>query len=274
MVANFRYKHDAGLSAKALVLDFLSVRSPREVSAQVLVAAGTTFGFSGQNIRMALSRLVEQSVAINSGRGQYRLSTSGRAMREEVRKWRRVAELTRPWSGAWIGIYEAAVPRADRGALRRHERAMRLRGFRRFLDGLWLRPANLNGSMDQLRRHLRVLGLHPEALVVGLSDLDAAARAKATRLWDTASLLASYRALGNALRASESKLDRMSLEAAAAEVLTLGREVIRHINLDPLLPDELMAQRPLRALVGAMSEYDARGREIWWRFMRILARRC
>jgi phenylacetic acid degradation operon negative regulatory protein len=256
-----------GLAAKTMVLDFLSNRSPREIPAQVMVAAGEVFGFSKQSVRMALARLVEHSAAVKTGRGRYRLSSFGEAMRRETRKWKHVADLTQPWSGAWIGVHDAMVPRSDRTALRRHERAMRLRGFRELSDGLWIRPANLRGSIGELHRDLRSLGLHPDALVFGLHDLDEQAGAKATSLWDTASLIASYKALADALRASKARLCRMSLESAAAETLILGRDVIRHINLDPLLPEDLMDQRPLQALIRAISDYDKVGKNIWRRFM-------
>lgn len=253
-----------------MVLDFLSNRSPREIPAQVLVAAGEVFGLSEQNVRMALARLVEHAAAIRTGRGRYRLSDSGEAMRRETRRWKHVAELTQPWSGAWIAVHDAMVPRSDRTAMRRHQRAMRLRGFRELSEGLWIRPANLRGSIGELRNDLRSIGLHPDALVFGLHDLDEQARAKATSLWDTASLIASYKALADALRASTERLCRMSLESAAAETLILGRDVIRHINLDPLLPEELMDQRPLQALIRAISDYDKVGKNIWRQFMRRL----
>ena len=97
----------------------------------------------------------------------------------------------------------------------------------------------------ELREHLRALGLHPAALVVGLHDLDDDARAKATSLWDTAAMLATYRALVDELLASKGKLERLPLDTAAAESMVLGRDVIRHINLDPVLPEELMPQRAL-----------------------------
>ena len=57
-------------------------------------------------------RLVDQGVAVNSSRGRYRLGTHGEAMRLEVRKWKRVAELTRPWPGTWIGVYGAEIAAA------------------------------------------------------------------------------------------------------------------------------------------------------------------
>jgi phenylacetic acid degradation operon negative regulatory protein len=266
-IANPRYvpRH---LTARELVIDFLSNRYPREMSVQEITGVGIALGFTEQSLRMALTRLVEQSVAANIGRGRYRLSPSGGAMRDEVRKWRHLDDLARPWSGAWIGVFDASVPRSDRAALRRHERAMRLRGFRELQSGLWIRPANLRDSVAELREHLRALGLHPAALVVGLHDLDDDARAKATSLWDTAEMIATYRALADELLASKGKLERLPLDTAAAESMVLGRDVIRHINLDPVLPEELMPQRALINLIRVMSDYDQNARQIWRRFMR------
>ncbi len=271
-IANPRYvpRH---LTARELVIDFLSNRYPREMSAQEITGVGAALGFSEQSLRMALTRLVEGAVAVNPGRGRYRLSASGEAMRQEVRKWRNLGELAKPWSGAWIGVFDAAVPRSDRAALRRHERAMRLRGFREIQAGLWIRPANLRDSVAELRDHLRALGLHPSALVVGLHDLDDEACAKATGLWDTAAMLARYRALTEELLASKIKLARLELPTAAAESMVLGRDVIRHINLDPVLPEDLMPSRALATLVRTMTEYDQQAREIWRRFMRAYAPR-
>jgi phenylacetic acid degradation operon negative regulatory protein len=271
-VANPRYvpRH---LTARELVIDFLSNRYPREMSVQEIAGVGIALGFSEQSLRMALTRLVEQSVAASTGRGRYRLSPSGEAMRDEVRKWRHLDDLAKPWSGGWIGVFDAAIPRSDRAALRRHERAMRLRGFRELQSGLWIRPANLRDSVAELRDHLRALGLHPAALVVGLQELDDQARAKATMLWDTAAMLATYRALAEELIASKSKLERLPLDTAAAESMVLGRDVIRHINLDPVLPEELMPQRALSNLIRAMTDYDQNARQIWRRFMRAHAPR-
>jgi phenylacetic acid degradation operon negative regulatory protein len=268
IIANGGYKSERPLTARALVLDFLSNRAPRGISARAVLAAGAGFGFSAQNLRMALMRLVAQGIAINSSRGRYRLGAPGETMRLEVRKWKHVADLVRPWSGAWIGVYGAEIARSDRAALRRHEQALRLRGFREFSVELWIRPANLRDSVPELRAHLAALGLHRDAIVIGLSDFDDAASARAARLWDTAALERAYGALRSALDASQARVARLPLTTAASETLLLGREAIRHINLDPLLPEELMPPQPLRELVRAMIGYDEIGRGIWRRFMR------
>ncbi|HYL58154.1 MAG TPA: hypothetical protein VEU51_04740 [Candidatus Acidoferrales bacterium] len=267
--ANSRYNVPRHLSAKALVLDFLSTRAPRELSAQAILSVGTALGFSEQNLRMALTRLVEESAAVSSGRGLYRLSPGGEAMRLEVRKWRAVGTLTRPWTGGWIAVFDAPVPRSDRSAMRRHEQAMRLRGMRELHTGLWIRPANLRDGVAELREQLSGLGLHPAAMVASLSDLDDMSAKRATGLWETAPMLAAYKRLNDELHLSAARLPKIPMEAAAAESLVLGRDVIRHIHLDPLLPDEMMPQRPLTALVRTMSDYDAQARTIWRAFMRI-----
>src|ERR1700674_2129150 len=98
-IANLRYvpRH---LTARELVIDFLSNRYPREMSVQEIAGVGIALGFSEQSLRMALTRLVEQSVAANIGRGRYRLSPSGGAMRDEVRKWRHLADVAKPGARA------------------------------------------------------------------------------------------------------------------------------------------------------------------------------
>ena len=266
--ANHSYEPSKALTAKELVLDFLSNRAPREMAARVIVDSAAALGFSEQSIRMALTRLVEEELALNPARVMYRLAPSGDAMRREVRKWRTITALTQPWSHDWICIYDAPIARSDRAALRRHEQAIRLRGFREFRAGLWLRPANLRLSTAELREELGALGLHRHALVAEIRNLDEPARHQAMGLWNVRALLASYEALAEAMESSQRRVERMELAEAAGETLVLGRDVVRHINLDPLLPEELMPQQPLRAMVHTMLAYDDKARAIWRRFMR------
>jgi phenylacetic acid degradation operon negative regulatory protein len=265
--ANYSYEPSKTLTAKELVIDFLSNRAPREMAARVIVDSAAALGFSEQSIRMALTRLVEEELVLSPARGLYRLAPSGDAMRREVRKWRTITALTQSWSYAWICIYDAPIARSDRAALRRHEQAIRLRGFREFRGGLWLRPANLRVRPAELREELGALGLHRDALVAEIRDLDEDAQAEAMRLWNVKALLASYEVLMRAMESSGRRVERMELADAAGETLVLGRDVVRHINLDPLLPEELMPQQPLRTMVHTMLVYDDKARAIWRRFM-------
>jgi phenylacetic acid degradation operon negative regulatory protein len=267
MNANSRYEAARALTAKELVIDFLSNRSPREMPARLIVDTAAALGFTEQSVRMALTRIVEDGLAISIGRGVYKLAPSGDVMRREVRKWRNITDSTKAWSGGWVGIYDASIRRSDRAALRRHEQALRLRGFREFTAGLSLRPANLRDSTAALREQLHELGLHPDAIVALITDLDEATRERVMHLWDTKALLASYEQLMRAMSASTRHVESLPLADAAGETLVLGRDVLRHINLDPLLPAELMPERPLRELVRTMTAYDAMARQIWRRFM-------
>ncbi len=265
--ANSRYEARHALTAKELVIDFLSNRSPREMSARVIVDTATALGFTEQSVRMALTRVVEERLAISIGRGVYQLAPSGDAMRREVRKWRNITDSTMPWTGGWVAIYDASIRRSDRAALRRHEQALRLRGFRELTFGLSIRAANLRDSTAELREQLHALGLHPDAIVALITDLDEATRERALHLWDTKALLESYEQLMRAMSASTRRVESLPLAEAAGETMVLGRDVLRHINLDPLLPAELMPERPLRDLVRTMTTYDSMARQIWRRFM-------
>src|SRR5215472_10107329 len=124
--ANHSYEPSNALTARELVIDFLSNRAPREMAARVIVDSARALGFSEQSIRMALTRLVEDHLVVNPERGTYCLAPSGDAMRREVRKWRTIAALTQAWSGVWICIYDASIARSARAALRRHQQAVRL----------------------------------------------------------------------------------------------------------------------------------------------------
>ena len=192
VIANDGYKSERPLTARAVVLDFLSNRAPREISARAVLAAGAVFGFSAQNLRMALTRLVDQGVAVNSNRGRYRLGAQGETMRVEVRKWKRVAELARPWPADGLAFMARRSRAATAPRFAATSRRCVCAVSANSAPVLWIRPANLRDSVAELRAHLAALGLHRDAIVVGLSDFDDAASARAVRLWDTAALERSY----------------------------------------------------------------------------------
>ena len=60
---------------------------------------------------------------------------------------------------------------------------------------------------------------------------------------------------------------RLTLPAAAAETLLLGRQAIRAIMRDPLLPERLCPSDALAALIAAMTRYDRLGKRIWARYL-------
>jgi phenylacetic acid degradation operon negative regulatory protein len=141
-------------------------------------------------------------------------------------------------------------------------------GFSELEPGLWVRPDNLRGGVDDVRRRLYALGLEPAAIVFAMSGLDATTDGRARRSWDVAGLRAAYRRTRRRLAASERRLSRLSPARAMAETFLVGGQAIHRLIYDPLLPEPLMPAAERRALLDAMRRYDRRGRDCWGRFMR------
>jgi phenylacetic acid degradation operon negative regulatory protein len=234
---------------------------------RVLVRAGELFGISENNVRVALARLVRAGRVERDERGQYRLGEAARALNRRVTSWANVEDRLRSWSGGWVAALTGAPPRGDRRALRASERALRLLGFRTLEPGVEIRPDNLAGGVADLRESLAELGLHPNAAVVGLGELDAERDARARTVWDGASLVEGHRQARHAVEASAERLGDLEVEQAMVESFRVGGAALRTIVLDPLLPDALVPGDERRALVAAMKDYDRMGREAWRGFL-------
>lgn len=251
------------ITANELILDLLATHEAHELSVATLCRAAAVFGMTEQSVRVALTRLVQQGKVSNKARGLYAWNPAGSSLFRDVENWLRKDRRAVAWDGRWVGVLDAAVPRRQRVDWRRHERALALRGFQPFQDGLRLRPDNLGGGIELLRDELTELGLAPAAVVLGVHALSAEDEQRARRLWDVDALQQNYRRLQSLLTGSAAGLDRLPLTDAAAESLLLGRSVIRHIVRDPLLPEELMPSQERRAVIEQMRSYQVRARAIW-----------
>ena len=244
-------------TAKSLILDLLATLRRGSMPVRALVAAGRLFDVSENSMRVALARLLAAGLVERDERGCYRPGGGASAIGQQIARWRRREDDLRAWDGGWVGV----VGPAD-------GRALRFLAFRELVRGLAIRPDNLVGGVDGVRGRLWALGLADDAVVAGVRDFDPAADARARRLWDTAALRAEYRATRGALAASEQRLGRLSRDAAMVESFLLGGRIIRHIVLDPLLPEPLVPAAERSALVEAMRRYDEVGRACWAGFMR------
>jgi phenylacetic acid degradation operon negative regulatory protein len=233
---------------------------------RALVTAGEGFGIAGNSIRVALARLLAAGRIERDERGRYRLGTGAEAVRRHVVAWRHLAERTRPWSGAWVGVATSGLPARGTPAARR-ERALRFLGLRSLEPGLSIRPDNLRGGVAAVRAELRTLGLEPEAPVFELCALDAATEARARALWDVRALRAGYRRSLAELERSARRLPLLSEREAMAESFLLGGRVIRQLVLDPLLPEPIVPVDEREALAGAMRDFDRLGRACWSAFL-------
>lgn len=210
------------LSARSVVLSTLLGFHPPALPVHALIRVGSLFGIAERTVRVALTRMAAEGDVVAEG-GVYRLSQRlvDRQARQDEACW--------PHTRAWHGDWEMAVvttssrPLGYRVALRRSMFALRLAELR---EGVWLRPANLardlhDNVVDQCTFFTTRPDDDPVELTRTLWDLDAWA--------------------GEALRLL-ADLDRAS---GLEEGFVVTAEVLRHLLIDPVLPDALLpAQWP------------------------------
>lgn len=255
-------------AAKHIILDLLSTMPGRAMPVRALVATGALFQLAENPMRVALARLLAGGQVERDDRGLYRLAARTQAVAEQVGGWRRLDARRRAWSGGWIGVHTASLPRGRTRRARGRQRALRLLGFRELTPGLELRPDNLAGGVDQVRRELHGLGLEAAAPVFALRDLDVATEARARALWPVTALAADYRRLRAAIEESLVRLSGLPAPQAMTESFLLGGRAIRLLATDPLLPDAIVPDGERDQLVDAMRRYDRAGRAAWSEFLR------
>lgn len=256
---------------KRLVLSLLSAPSLPQVSIAMLVRWGELFDIDSATMRVTVGRLTRQGLLSSPDRGVYTMGPEGKLMAETARDWANVESRLGTWSGEWIFVHTSHLGRVDRRALRARERAFRLGGFAEHVQGLWCRPANLAEDTAATRTRLLAWGLEPGAIVLRASDAPGVGDRELYRLWPRRQIEAAYRRHCRAMTASASRLEKLSLQAAARETLLTGEAVIRQINADPLLPDAMINARARREMIAAMVDYDALGRDVWRRYFSALA---
>ncbi len=255
-----------GVTAKNLVLDLLLAAGSHHLPVRHLLAAAALFGIPGNNLRVALARLSSAGMIESVGRGVYRLSTSANELAADVATWRTAGQRTVPWSGQQITVHCGALGRSDRVALRRRDRALQMLGFRELDRDLFVRPDNLQGGVEEVRRRLYMLGLEREASVFLTMAFDAAREDRILRLWQEAALDDTYAHLQRQLSDWTTRVDQLPIEDAARESYLLGRKAIRHVVFDPLLPAPLVDVAARQHFIDAVVAFDQLGHRIWRRF--------
>ncbi|MGV2980390.1 hypothetical protein ACERNI_09305 [Camelimonas sp. ID_303_24] len=250
-------------SATTVVLDLLSARHGEPMSARDVCEGCVIVGHAEAVARVAITRLLRQKKILRQGRALYALNAAGRPLQRDVSTWRQRIDNVVAWSGDWVAVHDASVSRRDRTLLRRHHRALDLRGFRCWSGGLWLRPDNLRGGVMALRQDLGALGLAAGAQVLVARGFTPEQCAGIRALWDVRALAADYADRLRLLEDSGRRLQEMEPRAAARECLLLGRAQIGLMLRDPLLPAEMAPDAPRRHLVAALQAYQTRSRDIW-----------
>ncbi len=221
---------------------------PPELPVAQLVRLTGLFGISENRARVALSRMVAAGEATSDGAGHYRLA--GHLADRQARQSASRAGVTAAYDGSWwLAVVTTSGSTAEvRGSRRRALGYARLGELR---EGVWMRPGNvavrLPGTLD-------ADGRADDAPSSGPRACGGAGRAA---VWDLD---------GWAGRASELLAALDALVPDGPEALAPGFElsaaVLRHLQADPLLPQQLEPPEwPLPALrERAYDGWDARHR--------------
>ena len=195
---------------------------PPELPVAQLVRLTGLFGISANRARVALSRMVAAGEATTDGSGTYRLA--GRLRARQARQSASRAGSTVPFDGEWwVAVVVTSGSSAEiRTARRRSLAYARLAELR---EGVWMRPDNvevhlparLDGDVELMTAEPRT----PDRVVRALWDLPAWAGRADQLLAEMAELTPDH-------------------AGALAPGFVLSAAVLRHLQADPLLPEELL----------------------------------
>jgi len=221
------------------------------------------FGVKESSVRVALVRMSADGLIEAAGRGAYRLGAKSAEFAADVASWRSAEKRVRSWNGDWIAVPVGGLGRSDRVALRARDRALAMLGLRELEDSLYIRPDNLAGGAGGVRARLYKLGLDEHAPVFVARQFDAGREERARRLWDGKALTRQYRETRLKLERWLAQADDLDSEAAARESYLMGRDAIRQLVFDPLLPEPLVDVEERRRYADAVLRYDRAGHLIW-----------
>ena len=250
-------------SASDLMLDILSGYGPQGLSVQALCKAGRVMDIAETNVRVALNRLTNQSKIFSPQRGFYAIDNEGYALHEDVENWWTRENLINDWAGHWVGAVAPHEKKTSVAGRRKHLRALDLCGFREFMPYHYIRPNNLEGGVEGVRRKLFALGVVGTTSVYEIRNLSRPDEVRARSLWMSRDTVDGYDELLQAVRKSSVRLETQSMETAARESLMLGRYAIKFVMHDPLVPEELMPGESRRALVKELRAYQVMARKLW-----------
>ncbi len=257
---------DLHMEPKELVLDLVTVRYPHPCSIRELLQAARIFDITDNSLRVTVTRLVAQGALSSQQRGLYVPGSALREWMQEIRTWRSAAQRMCAWEGNYLLATAGEEKiRGDRQQVRIRERVFDLLGFRTLTPGLMIRPANLLESPAAMLQRMRSLGVSEEMLLFVVQEIAAIDVQQLQQLWPLAELNQSYAALTRQLRGWLASAGTLSLPQAARECFLMGRQAIRHINRDPMLPDAWIDAALRREFFHSANEYDSYGQQVWKR---------
>ncbi len=246
---------------KDLIMGLLRAAAPEPLSIKVLMNGGSIFGFNGNQIRVAVTRLCQAQQLSCQERGIYELSVLCQESALLSRDWHLGEGRLRDWDGSWHTVI--IPPALERSRHRRALQALHHLGFRLGFRSLYLRPNNLWLDTEQVRQRLWGLGLdascqlwESRAFSVDLvKDLEA--------LWGHEGWDKAHQSARQQLECSLLNLLKLPSDEQLRESFILGGESIRLLVTDPLLPPEIADCKERRLHTEMMKQYNHAGRELW-----------
>jgi phenylacetic acid degradation operon negative regulatory protein len=230
-------------TARSVLASALLGMDPPELPVAQLIRLTGLFGISPNRARVALSRMVAAGEATTDGSGRYRLA--GHLRQRQARQSASRSGITVPYTGTWsLAVVTTAGSTAEvRTARRRALAYVRLAELR---EGVWMRPDNVAVTLpDEVTSDIELMQARPVD-PQRLADLLWDVRAWADR---ADGLLAGLAALAP------------DTPDALAPGFELSAAVLRHLQADPLLPEDLLPARwPGTRLRAVYDDWDARYR--------------
>jgi phenylacetic acid degradation operon negative regulatory protein len=238
---------DRPLSARSVLATALLGADQPHLTVGELVEMASLFGISDGAARTCLWRMVSNG-ELTGDDGTYALAGRLLERRQRVDEAARIDDtVAPPWDGTWELAVVSLERRsaADRLALRKAAAALHLAELR---EGIWFRPDNLD--RDRLPTLRAVLDRQCVHFHGAATDIPTETVRSLFNLDDWA---VDARRLTSAMR------DELDIEAVGTftYLFELSVTVVRHLQLDPLLPAELIPRQwPGRALRSTYRRFD------------------
>jgi len=222
------------LSARSVLASALLGADDARLTVSELVGLAALFGISDGAARTCLWRMVSNGELTGDG-GSYALAGHLLERRQRVDDASRVDDATVPdWDGTWELAIVSLDRRsaADRLELRKAATALHLGELR---EGVWMRPDNLDPQ--RLPPSRTVLDQQCTHFHGAATDISAD---KMRSLFALDGWAEDARALIEAMQAALDATPRDDSTESFTREFGLSIAVVRHLQLDPLLPAELI----------------------------------
>jgi phenylacetic acid degradation operon negative regulatory protein len=254
-------------SSNRLLLSLFRQPNLHQMSIKQLIAWGELFKHEPATIRVAAGRLVKQGFLVAQQRGHYTIGTTDKSIHQLAATWRYSQDTVAQWNGGWISVYTAHLGRTCKQSIRNRERAFRLTGFKPLEKNLWCRPDNLMETADATFSRLVDIGLEENAILMKVDHFNHDLATSPVSLWSPKQLEKTYGILVALMGKSAERIVDFDVKQATRESFLIGEHVIRHINQDPLLPEEMLDVSARQTLLTTMIEYDRMCHPIWHEFV-------